>query len=211
MQLHSFTVGPFAENTYLLTQGEEALLIDPGFFEEQEYRAFRESLDKTDCRLLAVVLTHAHIDHVMGLHRVMEDFDCEIYLSDKDRYLWNNIASQAQTFGFNNIEGFEFDPAPIPPDSEWTIGSFTFDTIYTPGHAPDHIALYHAGKGLLIAGDTLFKHGIGRTDLYKGSFEVLEKMIRNKIYTLPDETEVYPGHGPKTTVGYEKKNNPFIS
>ena len=210
MQLQVFTVGPFEENTYLLIESGRALLVDPGFFEDHEYRAFRKSLEESGNSLLAVVLTHAHIDHVLGLHYVLQDFECEVYLSDKDRYLWDNFETQAKAFGFN-LKGFDFEPEPLPSDVEWSLGPFTFNNIYTPGHSPDHVALYHAEEELIISGDTLFKQGIGRTDLYQGSFDVLEKSIRNKIYTLPDETAVYPGHGPKTTVGEEKRNNPFIS
>lgn len=209
MQLIPFTVGPFAENTYLLTDGSEALLIDPGFHESSEFGAFEQRLQDTGASLQAVVLTHAHVDHMLGLHRVLEAYEVPVYLSDKDRYLWNNFASQAQMFGFR-VQGFDFEPEPLPVSREWSIGSFHFETRYTPGHAPDHMALYHPGEGALIAGDTLFREGVGRTDLYKGSMEVLQNSIREKLYSLPDDTEVYPGHGPSTTIGHEKKSNPFV-
>jgi glyoxylase-like metal-dependent hydrolase (beta-lactamase superfamily II) len=210
MQIKSFTVGPFAENTYLLTKSERALLIDPGFFEDHEIQAFCDSLKETESELVAIVLTHAHVDHVLGLHKVKEQFNVPVYLNNNDRYLWNNFASQAKMFGFR-ADPFEFDPEPLQEQKNWRIGPFLFDLLYTPGHSPDHISLYESGEGMLIAGDTLFREGIGRTDLYKGSFEVLEESIRQELYTLPDETVVYPGHGPKTTIGHEKYHNPFVS
>ncbi len=210
MQVHSFTVGPFAENTYLLTQNNSSLLFDPGFFEESEFNGFRKKLEEESLQLSAVVLTHAHIDHILGLHRVLQDFDVPVYLSDRDRYLWNNSASQAKMFGLQMKE-FDFEPETIPVKKNWQPGSFLFDVRYTPGHAPDHVSFFSPENNLLIAGDALFKEGIGRTDLYKGSFEVLETSIREQLYTLPDETVVYPGHGPETTIGHEKQANPFVN
>lgn len=209
MDIYSFTVGPFAENTYLLIEENKGLLIDPGFYEDHEFEALREQLSETGVELHAVVLTHAHVDHILGLQSVKDHFDVPVYLNNRDRYLWNNFASQAQMFGFK-ANPFNFEPSPLEEQKGWSAGPFQFDVLYTPGHSPDHISLYQAEEGVVIAGDALFKQGIGRTDLYKGSFDRLEKSIREQLYILPDETEVYPGHGPKTTIGYEKKNNPFV-
>jgi len=209
MDIIKYTVGPFAENTYLLIEGEQALIIDPGFLEDSEFQTVKKQIDEQDLELFAVVLTHAHVDHVLGLQRVVDDFDVPVYLSDKDRHLWNNFGSQAAMFGFTS-DGFSFDPEVLPIIDEWNIGNFSFDVRYTPGHAPDHVSLYSKSDGIVIAGDALFKEGIGRTDLYKGDFNVLEESIREQLYSLPDDTIVYPGHGEKTTVGHEKQANPFV-
>ena len=209
MNIIKYTVGPFAENTYLLIEGEQALIIDPGFLADSEFQTVKKQVDEQDLELFAVVLTHAHVDHVLGLQRVVDDFDVPVYLSDKDRHLWNNFGSQAAMFGFTS-DGFSFDPEVLPIIDEWNIGNFSFDVRYTPGHAPDHVSLYSKSDGIVIAGDALFKEGIGRTDLYKGDFNVLEESIREQLYSLPDDTIVYPGHGEKTTVGHEKQANPFV-
>lgn len=209
MQLFSFTVGPFSENTYLLTYEGKAVLIDPGFFEEHELNTFKVELERQSADLIAVVLTHAHVDHVIGLNRVLDEFDVPVYLSDKDRYLWENFTSQAEMFGLQADE-LKCDPQTLPISSNWGPGPFSFEVRYTPGHAPDHVVLYSEADNLLMGGDTLFRQGIGRYDLYKGDFDTLEHSIREQLYTLPDETEVYPGHGTKTTIGYEKKYNPFV-
>lgn len=209
MKIHSFTVGPFAENTYLLSQGEQALIIDPGFMERPEFDKAVSHIDTHSLSVHAVVLTHAHVDHVLGLSKVLDKYDVPVYLSDKDRYLWNNFPSQAAMFGFQS-EGFDFDPEPIAIAADWKIGNFTFDVRYTPGHAPDHVSLYSAEDELVIAGDALFKEGIGRTDLYKGDPNRLKQSIQEELYTLPDDTVVYPGHGPETTIGHEKMSNPFV-
>ena len=209
MQINRYTVGPFAENTYLLTEEGQALIIDPGFLEDSEYQKVKTQIDDQNLELFAVVLTHAHVDHVLGLQRVVNDFDIPVYLSDKDRYLWDNFGSQAAMFGFTS-DGFSFDPEVLPVTESWSLGNFSFDVRYTPGHAPDHVSLYSEADDIVIAGDALFREGIGRTDLYKGDFKVLEQSIREQLYSLPDDTVVYPGHGEKTTVGYEKRSNPFV-
>jgi len=209
MDVIKFTVGPFAENTYLLTEGKQALILDPGFFEDSEYQKAKTYLNDQNLELLAVILTHAHVDHVLGLQKVMDDFDIPVYLSDKDRYLWNNFGSQAAMFGFTS-DGFSFEPKVLPITENWSIGNFSFDIRYTPGHAPDHLSLYSPLDDLVIAGDALFREGIGRTDLYKGDFKLLEQSIRDQLYSLPNDIEVYPGHGEKTTIGHEKKANPFV-
>lgn len=206
MEARTFEVGPFLENTYLLSEGEQHILIDPGFSTEPEYQKFKKTLSG---ELHAIVLTHAHVDHVLGLNRVLRDFEVPVYLSNEDRFLWENFGSQAQMFGINQ-GGFDFEPEILPSEGDFSIGNFTFTCLFTPGHAPDHVSLYFKSEKLLIAGDALFKESIGRTDLYKGSFEVLEKSIKEKLYSLPDETIVYPGHGPATTIGHEKKYNPFV-
>ncbi|TYP95278.1 Glyoxylase, beta-lactamase superfamily II [Fodinibius salinus] len=209
MQIHSFTVGPFAENTYLLIQGEEALIVDPGFAHQQEYQAVKTKIKSSGATLSAIVLTHAHVDHVLGIDKVLSDNEIPVFLSDEDHWLWNNFSSQASMFGLQ-AEPFDFEPQKLPITSKWEIGNFCFDIRYTPGHAPDHVSLYGSEDEILIAGDTIFKEGIGRTDLYKGDLNMLKQSIQNQLYVLPDDTTVYPGHGPATTIGHEKQSNPFV-
>lgn len=209
MKLKSYTVGPFSENTYLLTARNESILIDPGFFDPAEYRTFRDELDESGSQLLAVFLTHAHVDHVLGLEKVLKDFEVPVYLNHSDLYLWENFPNQAQMFGFRT-SGFDFVPEALHEQKDFGLGDFRFDVLYTPGHSPDHVSLYFKDEGLLISGDALFRQSIGRTDLYKGDFETLAGSIREKLYTLPDDTVVWPGHGPSTTVGFEKEENGFV-
>lgn len=207
MDIKIFEVGPFAENTYLLIKTDSAILIDPGFSNESEYQSFRKAIGST--KLEAIVLTHSHVDHVLGLQRVLKDFEATVYVNTDDLFLWENFGSQATMFGLNQV-AFSFTPESLPADKEFQIGEFTFNCLYTPGHSPDHTSLYFEDEGIVIAGDALFKGSIGRTDLYQGDFEVLEKSIQEKLYTLPENTKVYPGHGPATSIGFEKANNPFV-
>lgn len=209
MELKTFTVGPFSENTYLLFEGKQALLIDPGFSNPREFNAFKGELESSNTFLKAVCLTHAHVDHVMGLHKVLNEFDVPVYLNHSDLYLWENFAGQSQMFGIQST-GFDFTPEPLDEQKVFSVGDFSFDVLYTPGHSPDHVSLYFEEDEILIAGDVIFYESIGRTDLYKGDFNLLASSIREKLYNLPDETAVYPGHGPATTIGREKKHNAFV-
>lgn len=209
LEIKKFEVGPFAENSYLLTKQGKSILIDPGFSNEKEFARFHSALANQNSSLTAVLLTHAHIDHVLGLPAVLKKFDLDVYLNHEDLKPWNHISEQAAMFGLK-ADPFPFTPKELPELSEFNLELFTMALLHTPGHAPDHISLYFEEHNFLIAGDTLFKGSVGRTDLYKGDMELLVRSIREKIYTLPDETIIYPGHGPETTVGEEKRNNPFV-
>ena len=209
MEIKKFEVGPFAENTYLLTENDQSLLIDPGFSSQTEYNTFKNELKNSGADLQAVCLTHAHVDHVLGLHKVLNDFNIPVYLNHSDLYLWNHFEQQSQAFGFT-AAGFDFTPQPMAEQDHFTIGKFTFHVIYTPGHSPDHVSLFFEEETILISGDTIFFGSIGRTDLYKGDFDTLASSIRDKLYILPDRTSVYPGHGPATTIGREKTHNSFV-
>ncbi len=209
MDIKVFEVGPFAENTYMLIKDTSAILIDPGFSNESEFQSFKTILLNAQANLEAIVLTHAHVDHVLGLHRVLKDFDVDVFLNTDDLFLWENFGSQATMFGLNQV-GFSFTPKSLAETGMFKVGAFEFECLYTPGHSPDHTSFYFKDENMVIAGDALFNGSIGRTDLYKGDFDMLAMSIREKLYALPEQTKVYPGHGPATTVGYEKANNPFV-
>lgn len=209
MKIEIFTVGPFAENTYLLIKERKAVLIDPGFFNPEEFRSFKETLVASGAEMLGIVLTHAHIDHVLGIKRVLDEYPVPVYMNHSDLQVWNNLPNQAAMFGFT-LQDFDFIPDPLPDQGNFELAPFQFEILYTPGHSPDHVSLYFKKEDVLIAGDVLFRESIGRTDLYRGNFELLATSIREKLYPLPDRTVVYPGHGPETTIGHEKKKNPFV-
>lgn len=209
MDIKRFEVGPFAENTYLLTEEQSSILIDPGFSNDREFKAFRAKLAESNTRLIAILLTHAHIDHVLGLPAVLDAFDLDVYLSHENLHPWNHISEQAKMFGMT-AGNLDFIPLELPSDETFSLGPFEMKLLFTPGHAPDHISIYFEQEDILIAGDTLFKQSVGRTDLYEGSSEQLTVSIKEKLYTLPDNTTVYPGHGPETTIGEERKSNPFV-
>ncbi|MGM0506526.1 MAG: MBL fold metallo-hydrolase [Bacteroidota bacterium] len=209
MQIESFTVGPFAENSYLLLEGKEALIIDPGFSNQSELEIFLKYLKNSGAQPVAILLTHAHVDHVLGLSSLLRHHELPVWLSDRDRFLWKNAEGQAARFGIS-MAGFNFEPEPLPTGPGFSIGSFTMDVIETPGHSPDHVSFHFPAEKVLISGDALFRESIGRTDLYKGNLDQLTRSIREQLFPLPDDTVVWPGHGPSTTIGHEKSHNPFV-
>jgi len=199
------TNGVFAENCWLVADPEagEAAVVDPG----EEAELFLARLASERWRATAIWLTHAHVDHVAGVARVKEATGAPVFLHPADRPLYDRAPLQAAAFGLT------MDPPP-PPDAELAegqsvrVGRFGFEVLHLPGHAPGHVAF--VGHDVALAGDVLFAGSIGRTDLPGGDTQTLLDSIRSKLYRLPDATRVLPGHGPETTIGEEKRSNPFV-
>jgi len=208
--LHSFTVNPFAENTYVLSKGGNALIVDPGYFYQAEIDRLVRYLDASGLTPVAVLQTHAHIDHIIGIPVVRKLWpELPVYMHPDEKENWRRVPETAARFGF------KMDPIPDITTAFDTLGKvdlhgFEMEVRHVPGHAPGHLVFWFEEEGALIAGDTLFQGSIGRTDLYKGDFEVLEAAIRSQLYTLPETTVVYPGHGAHTTIGEEIISNPFV-
>lgn len=207
MNIHSFTIGPLETNAYLVVDEgtRQALLIDPGLESEGIYDfILQERLE-----LSAIVNTHGHFDHVCGSAFFKAKTGKPVLLHRDDVAMMSQAAEQALSYGFQV-------PTPPAPDrllaegDEVVVGGSRFQVLHTPGHTPGGICLYYE-EGVVFVGDTLFAGSIGRTDTPGGSAEVLLSSIRNKLLSLPDETAVYPGHGPPTTIGEERVHNPFLT
>lgn len=198
--------GQFAENCYLIadTARREAVIVDPG----EEPAMFLAELDTRAWSLAGIWLTHAHIDHVMGVDEVRRRTGAPIYLHPGDRALYDALPRQAEWFGLR------LAPAP-PPDhelghgDELRIGNFAFEVRHTPGHSPGSVSF--VGNGMVIGGDVLFAGSIGRTDLPGGDLPTLMSSIQRHFLTLPDSTVIRSGHGPETTIGIERLTNPFLT
>jgi len=212
--VHSFTVGPLAENSYLYLKNQDALLIDPGFVSPFEFQSLFETLHHSSAKLKAILLTHAHVDHVAGLSKILEIWpDLPVFLSHRDLSVWSSLTLQSQLFGISlGASGVENEVSPLDYSKEnlSLLPSFQFEVLYTPGHSPDHISIYFPEESFVFSGDVLFRQSVGRTDILKANLDDLVHSIREVLYKLPDETKVYPGHGPETTIGYEKQHNPFV-
>jgi len=198
--------GQFAENCLLVgdPDSKAAAIVDPG----EEAQRFLAELSRRGWTLAAIWLTHAHIGHVLGVRAVKQATGAPIYLHPLDRPLYDHVAEQARWFGIRA-------ESPPPPDIELaagdtlTVGGASFEVRHTPGHSPGSVSL--VGAGGIIGGDVLFQGSIGRTDLPGGDAETLLRSIHAEFLTLPDETIVYTGHGPHTTVGAERRTNPFLT
>jgi len=198
--------GRFVENCYLVIDeaGAECAIIDPG----EEAGLIAHKVAAADVKPVAIWLTHAHIDHVLGVPRLKTDTGAPVYLHPGDRMLYDHVAEQATAFGMR--------AGPLPaPDRALAhgdvlrVGTLQFRVRHAPGHSPGSVVF--EGQGVAFAGDVLFQGSIGRTDLPGGDFETLIRSIERELLTLPDSTIVYSGHGPETTVGRERRANPFLS
>ncbi len=205
LHIQLFTVGPLQENCYLLTdaQTKQAVLVDPG----DEAERLLSALTAFD--LAAVWLTHAHFDHIGALAKVHRRFPVPVYLHENDCELFDHAAQSAAFFGLT-LEQPRLETLPLTHGQTLTLGAHEAASLFTPGHAPGHMAFYLPEQGVVIAGDALFQGSIGRTDLPGGDHAQLLASIRRELLTLPIETRVLPGHGPETTVGAERRTNPFL-
>lgn len=212
LKVETLVFNPFQENTYLVYDDSgEALIIDPGCHNASEQKWLSQKINSLKLKPVRLINTHCHIDHVLGNRYVAEQYNLTLEIPIKEVPVLNTVAQIAQMYGIAYN-----DPSPEPSSflEEGTpilFGNSSLQVYDTPGHSPGSISLFHKPTNTLIAGDVLFKDSIGRTDLPGGDYETLIHSIKQKLFTLPNETIVYPGHGPTTTIGYEKINNPFLS
>ncbi len=206
IEIQEFVFNPFQENTYILfDETKECIIIDPGCSTSQEEETLKSFLKERSLNLIKMIFTHGHLDHVCGAAFIHDEFG----LSPQCHSFDQGVA-QGRNYGFELL-------APPPPglflaeDDQIGFGNSFLDVLHTPGHSRGHIILHNEDQNLLITGDVLFQGSIGRTDLHGGDYDTLISSIQNKILPLSDETKVYSGHGPSTTVGIERWSNPYLS
>lgn len=209
-QIHAFTFNPFAENTYLLVnEQKECIIIDPGCYSPTEKKELSSFISDKGLQPVKLILTHCHIDHILGNGFVYDTYGLAPVLHRGEIPYLDNLQTMAGMYGM------PADPSPAPTgfleEGEiLTFGNQAIRILLTPGHSPASICLYCAEEDWLIAGDVLFDGSIGRTDLPGGDYDILIESIEQNLLTLPDSTNVYPGHGPATTIGKERRTNPFL-
>lgn len=211
LTIRTFTSPGFGQNAYLVRCDATGhwLAIDPGGEAGAMAAALEAALDAADDALAGIVLTHAHLDHIEGVATLAERVPAPIHLHAADRPLYDSVTEQAAMFGY------EVRTQP-PPDRELTdgqelgFGACVLRVRHAPGHSPGHVILHNEAAGAAFVGDVVFAGSIGRTDLPGGDYQALMTSIRETVLTLPDETTLYTGHGPTTTVGRERTTNPFL-
>ena len=212
LKVETLIFNPFQENTYLVYDDTgETLIIDPGCHNKSEQKWLSQKIKTLRLKPVRLINTHCHIDHVLGNNYVARYYGLKLEIPLKEVPVLNTVSHIAEMYGIAYDE-----PSPEPSsylDEKVPVlfGNSKLHVYDTPGHSPGSISLFHEPSKTLIAGDVLFKGSIGRTDLPGGDYDTLIQSIKQKLFKLPDETTVYPGHGPTTTIGYEKINNPFLS
>lgn len=211
MTIKTFTFNPFQENTFLIyDETNEAVLIDAGCIFEAEKKSLKNFLVDNNLIMKRVINTHLHIDHQFGNKYIFETFGIAPEACQEDEFLLNNVAKQALSFGIAVNEEAQPLGGYITDNQEIKFGNSTLVALHVPGHSPGSLAFYAEKEGALFAGDVLFQGSIGRTDLVYGDYATLIRSITKKLLPLPDSTVVYSGHGPTTTIGNEKKYNPYL-
>lgn len=206
MRIKSLSLGLLGTNCYIIQKENEAIIIDPGANGE----IVSDYLTKERLKPVGILLTHAHFDHIGAVEFLRKQYGLKVYMHQAEQ-LWLEDPQLNGSLLFTG-EGIKSSgPDKLLQPGRINIGVFELDVIHTPGHSPGSISFLSERDQFIISGDTLFQRGIGRTDLPGGNYLELEKTIREKLYTLKDEIIVYPGHGPATTIGEEKRMNPFIT
>lgn len=211
MTIQLFTFNPVQENTYVLhDETLECIIIDAGCFYDQEKALLKKYIDDNKLIVKRLINTHLHFDHQFGNRFVSETWGLKPEAHKDDEFLLDGVVAKARVFGFPIRE----DAVPVGhylnEGDEICFGKTRLGILHIPGHCPGHLVFHNETEKILFTGDVLFKGSIGRTDLEKGDYNSLISGITKKLLTLPDETVVYPGHGPTTTIGREKEFNPYL-
>ena len=210
LSIKSFTFNPVQENTYVLYNAQgQCCIIDPGCYFEEERATLKEFIVKSGLTPVLLLNTHCHLDHVFGNKFVHETWNLTLHIHEKEKIVLETapIAGKTWQLPFDNYEG---PLATLKEGETIKVGNDELEIRFAPGHSPGSVCFYHEAGGFVIGGDVLFNGSIGRADLPGGDYDTLINSIQTQLFTLPDDTKVYSGHGPMTTIGIEKMNNPFV-
>ncbi|MFZ4456756.1 MAG: MBL fold metallo-hydrolase [Bacteroidales bacterium] len=211
MKLKTFVFNPVEENTYLLyDETGECIIIDAGCFFPEEKAELKEFIEEKQLTVKRLINTHLHFDHCFGANFVIYTYNVILEAHSGDEEFLKRLPEQAAKFGFRITEESPKISRYIQENDIITFGNQSLRAIHVPGHSPGSIVFYSEEQGCAFVGDVLFQRSVGRTDLPGGNFELLKSGIQTKLYTLPDETRVFSGHGPETSIGFEKRNNYYI-
>ena len=207
MILEMLTVGPFQENCYIIGDEQTGIgaLVDPG----DEAARIALAVEQTGLDIGQIIITHAHIDHVGAVAALADEYACPVLMHAEAEPMLQQLPTQAMMMGlrFGKLPTVDHH---IEDEEVLEVGGLRLRSLYTPGHAPGHLAFYLEDEGLVLSGDALFAGSVGRTDLFGGDMDLLMRSINERLVTLPDETRVLSGHGPETTIGEERARNPFL-
>ncbi len=210
LSVHKFTFNPIQENTYVLyAENGDCCIIDPGCYFDEERNELVRFIQSKNLKPVYLLNTHCHLDHVFGNKFVSETWQLPLYLHETEKMVLSFAPKSADMYGLP-FENYTGEMKWLIPGDIIKIGDSELKVLFTPGHSPGSVSFYNEKDGYVISGDVLFSGSIGRTDLPGGDYDQLEQSIKSQLYTLPDATKVYSGHGGGTSIGYEKRNNPFV-
>jgi hydroxyacylglutathione hydrolase len=211
MYIQALTFNAFSENTYLVWDDtREAVIIDPGCSNYEERQVLQQFVEEKQLNIKYLLNTHAHIDHILGNDFVKKTYGVELYLHPNDRPIYEAAQSRSVFWGFGGYVHTEVDQW-LAEGDVIRFGQSELHVILVPGHAPGHVAFVNEEERICLSGDVLFKMSVGRTDFELCNHDHLMDSIRHRLFALPDDTVVFPGHGPTTTIGFEKAHNPYVN
>ena len=206
-----FTFNALQENTYLLyDETKECIIIDPGCYDLEEQNELKTFIKKANLRPVKLINTHCHVDHVLGNKFIKDLYNIKLYTSKEEVEVLKAVKVYAPVYGFTNYAEADIDEF-IKEGELINFGNSQLEILFVPGHSVGHLAFVNKEQKICIGGDVLFRQSVGRWDLPGGNEATLLKSIQTKLFKLDDEMVVYPGHGPTTTIGYEKRTNPFCA
>jgi hydroxyacylglutathione hydrolase len=210
LQVKYFSFSPIQENTYVLyNEKGDACIIDPGCYTASEQIKLDAFIKENELKPVLLLNTHCHLDHVFGLDWAADKYELIPHMHQREEQMLKMAPASGQMWGLP-FHGYEGPVEFLTEGQTITLGDDELTLLFTPGHSPGHFCFYCKKQSFVIGGDVLFQGSIGRTDLPFGDFDELISSIRTQLFTLPSDTIVYPGHGPKTSIGFEKKHNPFL-
>lgn len=211
MKIKKFVFNLFQENTYVLyDESKECVIIDPGCYTQEEEKELENFILDNDLKPVALLNTHCHIDHILGNQFVSEKWKIGLQAHPLDLFLLENAYQSSSMFGLSNYKHSPLPDKLLQENDTIKFGNSYLKVVFVPGHSPGHICFYSPEELFIISGDVLFQGSIGRTDLPGGDFHTLLNSITEKLFSLPEETKVYCGHGPSTVLAFEKEHNPFL-
>lgn len=212
LKLESLVFNPFGENTYIVyDETNQCVIVDPGCSSPEEENRLFGFIDSHQLKPLMVINTHGHVDHVVGNNALKRRYGIPVAAHPDVEPDFVQAKRHAVWLGFQPIGDVDLPDVDLEDDQEIKVGDGVLEVICTPGHAAGSISLYAPVEGWVLTGDALFCRSVGRTDLPGGDFDELRESIRTRLFTLPDQTEVFPGHGESTTIEEEKDFNPYVA
>jgi glyoxylase-like metal-dependent hydrolase (beta-lactamase superfamily II) len=210
IKVEKFVVNPLQENSFIISdETGKCIFVDPGFYYDEEKTEVIEYVQDNNLKPVGIANTHAHFDHIMGVEFVRNEFNIPLQIHKEDAFWIDRAVDQGEMFAID-METVAPADSYFSEGEKVRFGNSEMKIIHVPGHSPGHVVFYDAESEILVAGDVLFYGSIGRTDLPGGDYDTLITNIKNKVFELPDKTKVFCGHGPETTIGFEKQNNPFL-